>query len=215
MLFSPLGFLNIILSSVTVSNTTSTHPVGWTSFDDDLDPLSSTAVSRSLTLGKESFSRVATTYSTAMPRPLSLPTFAPTNPFKSPLPNSGSSTTPSQWSSFAAGSVTVPSSNLPMSTSLDAYPASSRQNQPDPGVQAFSPPPVSKAPPAAAVATSKQSNVDRYAALADLDSLFHQPTTVKAPSWSLETTSSASIFEVPVSNDRTSSYSSGNITLKG
>lgn len=144
-----------------------------------------------------------------MPRPLSLPTFAPTNPFKSPLVNSGSSNTSSQWSSFAAGSVTVPSSTIPMSASLDAYPTHARQNQPDP-IQAFSPPPVSKVA-ASAVSTSRQSNADRYAALADLDSLFHQPTSNKAPSWTIETTSSASFFDVPVSNDRTSSFSTGNI----
>lgn len=149
-----------------------------------------------------------------MPRPLSLPTFAPTNPFKSPFTNSGSSTTPSsQWSSFAANSVAAPSANLPMSASLDAYPPHSRQNQPDP-VQAFSPPPVSKARATSpSVNTSKQTNADRYAALADLDSLFNQPTSVKAPSWSIETNSSTSLFDTPVSNDKTSSFTSGNLHL--
>lgn len=147
-----------------------------------------------------------------MPRPLSLPTFAPTNPFKSPLANSGSSTTPSQWSSFAAGNVTAPSANLPMSASLDAYPPHSRQNLPDPVVQAFSPPPVSKAGATQpTVTTSKNTYADRYAALADLDSLFNQPaTTNKTPSWSIETTSSSSIFEPSISNDKTSSFTSGN-----
>lgn len=150
-----------------------------------------------------------------MPRPLSLPTFAPTNPFKSPFTNSGSSTTPSsQWSSFAANSVAAPSANLPMSASLDAYPPHSRQNQPDP-VQAFSPPPVSKARATSPSAnTSKQTNADRYAALADLDSIFNQPTSVKAPSWSIETNSSTSLFETPLSNDKTSSFTSGNLHLK-
>lgn len=150
-----------------------------------------------------------------MPRPLSLPTFAPTNPFKSPFVNSGSSTTPSsQWSSFAANSVAAPSTNLPMSASLDAYPLHSRQNQPDP-VQAFSPPPVSKAGPTSpSVKASKQTNADRYAALADLDSLFNQPTSVKAPSWSIETTSSTSLFDTPLSNEKTSSFTSGNFIFK-
>lgn len=154
-----------------------------------------------------------------MPRPLSLPTFAPTNPFKSPLANSGSSATPSQWSSFAAGNVTAPSANLPMSASLDAYPPHSRQNLPDPVVQAFSPPPVSNAgatQPTVTTSKSTTSNADRYAALADLDSLFNQPTTNKTPSWSIETTtksvySSSSSFETPISNDKTSSFTSGNI----
>lgn len=148
-----------------------------------------------------------------MPRPLSLPTFAPTNPFKSPFINSGSSTTPSsQWSSFAANSVAAPSTNLPMSASLDAYPPHSRQNQPDP-VQAFSP--VSKAGPTSpSVNATKQTNADRYAALADLDSLFNQPTSVKAPSWSIEGTNSTSLFDTPLSNDKTSSFTSGNLYLK-
>lgn len=150
-----------------------------------------------------------------MPRPLSLPTFAPTNPFKSPFINSGSSTTPSsQWSSFAANSVAAPSTNLPMSASLDAYPPHSRQNQPDP-VQALSPPPVSKAGPTSpSVHAVKQTNADRYAALADLDSLFNQPTSVKAPSWSIETTCSTSLFDTPLSNDKSSSFTSGNLHLK-
>lgn len=151
-----------------------------------------------------------------MPRPLSLPTFAPTNPFKSPFTNSGNSTTPSQWSSFAANSVAAPAANLPMSASLDAYPPHSRQNQPDP-VQAFSPPPVSKAGPTSPTFnTSKQTNADRYAALADLDSLFNQPTStsVKAPSWSIETTCSTSLFDTPLSNDKTSSFTSGKFSLK-
>lgn len=153
-----------------------------------------------------------------MPRPLSLPTFAPTNPFKSPLPVSGSSTTPSQWSSFAAGTVTAPpTSSIPMSASLDAYPPHTRQNVTDPVIQAFSPPPASNSgtvlPPPPPVATSRQSNADRYAALADLDSLFNQPNRGKSPSWSIEPTSSASIFEAPVSNDKTSSFTSGSINF--
>lgn len=150
-----------------------------------------------------------------MPRPLSLPTFAPTNPFKSPFTNTASSTTPStQWASFSANSVPAPVANLPMSASMDAYPSHSRQNQADP-VQAFSPPTVSKTGPTSpSFNTSKQTNSDRYAALADLDSLFHQPTSVKAPSWSIETTSSTSLFETSLSNDKTSSFTSGNLILK-
>lgn len=108
-----------------------------------------------------------------------------------------------------AGSVSAPPVNLPMSASLDAYPPPpSRQSQTDPVVPAFSPPPtVSKASTTTVPATKQNNIADRYAALADLDSLFHQPTTVKAPSWTLDTTSSASLFDVPASSERTSSYS--------
>ncbi|XP_035232261.1 arf-GAP domain and FG repeat-containing protein 1-like isoform X1 [Stegodyphus dumicola] len=175
---------------------------GWTSFDDDLDPLSSTAISRSLTLGKDSFSRVGT-YSTAMPRPLSLPTFAPTNPFKSsPLISSGNTSTPSQWPSFTASSTAAPTANLPSSASLDTYPMQSRQ---EPAVNTFSPP-LPKVTTTAVTAT-QQTNADRYAALADLDSLFHQPASTKAPSWTVETSSSGSFFDVPASNHGNSTFS--------
>ncbi|PRD34540.1 UNVERIFIED_CONTAM: Arf-GAP domain and FG repeat-containing protein 2 [Trichonephila clavipes] len=174
---------------------------GWTSFDDDLDPLSPSA-SRSSTLSKDSVSRIGS-YSSVMPRPLSLPTFVPTNPFKSsPIANP---TTPSQWPSFAAGNAaTAAAPTLPSSASLDAYPMQSRPSQPSNPVTAFSPPPPP--PTSTQPAVQQQSTADRYAALADLDSLFNQPSSVKAPSWTVETTSSGSALD-PVTSENGSTYS--------
>ncbi|XP_071033658.1 arf-GAP domain and FG repeat-containing protein 1 isoform X1 [Parasteatoda tepidariorum] len=189
----------------------SVEKTGWTSFEDDLDPLSS-SVSRTLTLGKDSFSRVVSSYSsTVMPRPLSLPTFAPTNPFKSqPFINSGNTSTPSQsqWPSFAAGSNTVPPpSSMSTSASLDTYPMQTRQtNNLQNSIHAFSPAsPPAPNPNSASIVSTQQSNTDRYAALKDLDSLFHQPASTKAPSWTVETTSSGSLFEVPATGEKSGS----------
>ncbi|CAL1273433.1 unnamed protein product [Larinioides sclopetarius] len=173
---------------------------GWTSFDDDLDPLSPSA-SRSSTLSKDSLSRISSYSSTAMPRPLSLPTFVPTNPFKSPP----IATTPSQWPSFAAGNTpSAPAPNLPSSASLDAYPMQSRPSQSNP-VTAFSPPPVTTQP--AVQPTTSNTSADRYAALADLDSLFNQPSSGKGPSWTVETTSSGSKHDPTTSDITSSTYS--------
>ncbi|GFT96853.1 hypothetical protein NPIL_40571 [Nephila pilipes] len=180
----------------------SVEKTGWTSFDDDLDPLSPSA-SRSSTLSKDSVSRIGS-YSSVMPRPLSLPTFVPTNPFKSPP--IANPTTPSQWPSFAAGNAATAAPNLPSSASLDAYPMQSRPSQPSNPVTAFSPPP----PPTSTQPAAPQqqlSTADRYAALADLDSLFNQPTSVKAPSWTVETTSSGSTLDPVVSEKNSSTYS--------
>ncbi|GIY33452.1 hypothetical protein CDAR_474031 [Caerostris darwini] len=176
---------------------------GWTSFDDDLDPLSPSA-SRSSTLSKDSLSRIGSYSSTVMPRPLSLPTFVPTNPFKSP-PNP---TTPSQWPSFAVGNTSAATAavpNLPSSASLDAYPMQARPPQPNSVAAVFSPPPP---PPAVTTQSTvtQQNTTDRYAALADLDSLFNHPaTSVKAPSWTVETTSSSGSLHDLVSSDLSSS----------
>ncbi|XP_054714825.1 arf-GAP domain and FG repeat-containing protein 1-like [Uloborus diversus] len=98
------------------------------------------------------------------------------------------------WPSFA-----VPPA-LPSSASLDAYPLSSQHNRMESTASVLSPPPTSKT----STIASQQASADRYAALADLDSLFHQPTTAKAPSWTVETTSSGSLFDVP---ETTSTFS--------
>ncbi|XP_035232262.1 arf-GAP domain and FG repeat-containing protein 1-like isoform X2 [Stegodyphus dumicola] len=102
----------------------------------------------------------------------------------------------------SASSTAAPTANLPSSASLDTYPMQSRQ---EPAVNTFSPP-LPKVTTTAVTAT-QQTNADRYAALADLDSLFHQPASTKAPSWTVETSSSGSFFDVPASNHGNSTFS--------
>ncbi|GFT96849.1 arf-GAP domain and FG repeat-containing protein 1 [Nephila pilipes] len=105
-----------------------------------------------------------------------------------------------------AGNAATAAPNLPSSASLDAYPMQSRPSQPSNPVTAFSPPP----PPTSTQPAAPQqqlSTADRYAALADLDSLFNQPTSVKAPSWTVETTSSGSTLDPVVSEKNSSTYS--------
>ncbi|XP_055937301.1 arf-GAP domain and FG repeat-containing protein 1-like isoform X2 [Argiope bruennichi] len=99
----------------------------------------------------------------------------------------------------------VPAPNLPSSASLDAYPMQSRPPQSNP-VTAFSPPPPVTTQPAVQPTTST-SSADRYAALADLDSLFNQPSSGKGPSWTVETTSSVSKHDPITSDINSSTYS--------
>ncbi|GBN00871.1 Arf-GAP domain and FG repeat-containing protein 1 [Araneus ventricosus] len=99
----------------------------------------------------------------------------------------------------------APAPNLPSSASLDAYPMQSRPPQSNP-VTAFSPPPPVTTQPAVQPTTSNTS-ADRYAALADLDSLFNQPSSGKGPSWTVETTSSGSKHDPITSDISSSTYS--------
>ncbi|GIY33450.1 arf-GAP domain and FG repeat-containing protein 1 [Caerostris darwini] len=103
----------------------------------------------------------------------------------------------------SAATAAVP--NLPSSASLDAYPMQARPPQPNSVAAVFSPPPP---PPAVTTQSTvtQQNTTDRYAALADLDSLFNHPaTSVKAPSWTVETTSSSGSLHDLVSSDLSSS----------
>ncbi|GFY44281.1 hypothetical protein TNIN_83161 [Trichonephila inaurata madagascariensis] len=104
----------------------------------------------------------------------------------------------------AGNAATAAAPTLPSSASLDAYPMQSRPSQPSNPVTAFSPPPPP--PTSTQPAVQQQSTADRYAALADLDSLFNQPSSVKAPSWTVETTSSVSALD-PVTSENGSTYS--------
>ncbi|KAG8194153.1 hypothetical protein JTE90_000991 [Oedothorax gibbosus] len=156
-----------------------------------------------------------------------------TNP---PIPLSNSSTANGDFANFenafssnnsiekSAPPPTQPA-HLPSSTSLDAYPMQSRKNQPITGFGAptsnaqilplstsqplvgLGEPPTKPQVPPLLTQTQQSSNADRYAALADLDSLFHQPTTAKAPSWTVETSSSGSLHEVSAPSTKSSAPS--------
>ncbi|GFR10831.1 arf-GAP domain and FG repeat-containing protein 1 [Trichonephila clavata] len=104
----------------------------------------------------------------------------------------------------AGNAATAAAPTLPSSASLDAYPMQSRPSQPSNPVTAFSPPPPP--PTSTQPAVQQQSTADRYAALADLDSLFNQPSSVKAPSWTVETTSSGSALD-SITSENGSTYS--------
>ncbi|XP_023229999.1 arf-GAP domain and FG repeat-containing protein 1-like isoform X2 [Centruroides sculpturatus] len=191
-----------------------TPPAGWTSFDDDLDPLrstsslppSSSSSHRQPNVPRPPQSKLpdngSIAGSTAMPRPLSLPTFSPTNPFSPSSNKLSEKSTPSQWPSFPVTSgatvrpapssgrrTDVPVANAPP---LGGRPKNESQLNSQPTSRPVQPPPA-----------------DRYAALADLDNLFHQTPTSGTSNWSA---SDNYLFgnTVTLKNEGTGNYAGSN-----